>query len=85
MPQIAIGRRDRHPRPQQQCPMKAEGRHRVGGLEAPAGKQGLHDLEPMRDPSDAIEKRARVHAGSGARLMPKAISGSMRGSTTCER
>ena len=54
---------DRMPGPENIGAVQAVTGDRVGGGEAPAGEDRLHDLEAMGDPVDAAEKRRVVHVG----------------------
>src|SRR5918995_3874118 len=63
VPKVSVGCRDGLPRPKKQSPVQAAGGDCVSDPETPAGKEGLHDLEAVRDPLHAAKKRPPVHAG----------------------
>ena len=74
---VDVANRDR--RAHDQGTVQPEGGDRVYASELPVGVEALNDLEPVRDPVDAVEKTSSSRVTGGVRAKCSWISGSMRG------
>ena len=68
----AIAFADRSSRPDEKRPMQPAICDAVGSLESPAGKDRLHDLETVRDPSDRSGDLGQAHPRCQVRLRGRA-------------